>query len=345
MTPVDTLQEPLFQEAIQAARAGRKALARELFQRLQREHPGAEQVWMWSAAVAETPVDSMYCLHQALRLNPGNRQARSALEMQKQKTAGSAAPPDRNQGESMEARRPDPEPAGAVCPVCQAEGAGPDLADQCDQCGAVLDVRQLVRLRANPRAQEPALVRAIERLEFRQRERPSGVTAVSLAVAHLNLGHATKGLRALREAVELGGVGDEILGVANELGSRRLVLVADDSATVRSVVGGVLEMRGYRVVTAADGLEALAAMNRESPDLILLDASMPRMDGYQVCKVLKQNPETNQIPVLLVSGNAGLLDRMKGTVSGAAGYLEKPFSSEKLLALVQRHSARSATSR
>lgn len=255
------LDSHLFQSAVQAARGGEKPLARVLFQRLQRDHPGDEQVWMWSAAVAATSGDSIYCLNQALRVNPENPHARLALEIQMQKAAEQVPATD---------QRP------------------PDLS---------------VRVGPEPSRQTP----------------PDPPEALNLR----------------------GSLG----GSAGQLDSRRLVLVADDSATVRRVVGGVLERRGYRVATAADGLEALAALNRESPGLILLDASMPRMDGYQVCKVLKQNPETSQIPVLLLSGNAGLLDRMKGTVSGAAGYLEKPFSSEKLLTLVQRHSAKAVTSR
>jgi twitching motility two-component system response regulator PilG len=85
-------------------------------------------------------------------------------------------------------------------------------------------------------------------------------------------------------------------------------------------------------------------LNEHTPDLILLDITMPRMDGYQVCKVIKQNPYTKHIPVVMLSGNDGFFDKVKGKLAGATDYITKPFEEAPLAASVQKHLKASAKS-
>lgn len=118
---------------------------------------------------------------------------------------------------------------------------------------------------------------------------------------------------------------------------RPKILVVDDSKTIRRTAEALLAQAGYRVVTAADGFEALALTADERPDLILVDVMMPRLDGYQTCALIKHNPHFRRIPVIMLTSKDGLFDRARGRVAGSDEYLTKPFTREELLEAVARH--------
>jgi twitching motility two-component system response regulator PilG len=112
----------------------------------------------------------------------------------------------------------------------------------------------------------------------------------------------------------------------------------DDSPTIRKLVSLTLEKHGYRVIAAASGLEALGKLNDGLPSLILLDITMPGMDGYQLCKIINGNQETESIPVVMLTGKDGFFDKVKGRMVGSTDYITKPFDPEALLRAVERHS-------
>jgi len=120
--------------------------------------------------------------------------------------------------------------------------------------------------------------------------------------------------------------------------ARGTILVVDDSPTVCKLVCITLEKRGYRVITASNGLEALARINDGLPDLILLDITMPRMDGYQLCKIIRGNQGTKCIPVVMLTGKDGFIDRVRGRMAGSTDYITKPFDPDTLLRVVEKHS-------
>jgi DNA-binding response OmpR family regulator len=105
-----------------------------------------------------------------------------------------------------------------------------------------------------------------------------------------------------------------------------LILVVDDEEEIRELCRVNLEFEGYRVVEAADGLEALAAAQRERPDLIFLDLMMPRMDGWEVLRRLKEGEETKKIPVVLLTAKTSEEDQMRGWEEGILEYISKPFN-------------------
>jgi len=113
------------------------------------------------------------------------------------------------------------------------------------------------------------------------------------------------------------------------------VLVADDSEDNRELLCHLLRTHGYRVVSVADGSEALAAFEREPIDIALLDVMMPRQTGFSVCRTVKSQDETRLIPVVLVTGMARAEDRLQGIESGADDFLHKPVRKEELLARVK----------
>jgi twitching motility two-component system response regulator PilH len=114
------------------------------------------------------------------------------------------------------------------------------------------------------------------------------------------------------------------------------ILVVDDSPTELRLVAGRLRDCGYRIVTAADGEEALELAAREHPDLIVLDVVLPKKNGFQVCRQLKTTPGTSDIKILLVTSKDQESDRFWGMRQGADEYMTKPFEDEELVANVAR---------
>lgn len=120
------------------------------------------------------------------------------------------------------------------------------------------------------------------------------------------------------------------------------VMVIDDSQTIRRTAETLLSKEGYVVITAADGFEALAKVADHAPDLIFIDIMMPRLDGFQACALIKNNPRYTATPVIMLSSKDGLFDRARGRIVGADEYLTKPFTKDELLGAVQAHLARRA---
>ena len=111
---------------------------------------------------------------------------------------------------------------------------------------------------------------------------------------------------------------------------RKLVMVVDDSPTVRKLVSLTLERRGYRVISAFDGVAAIKELGACRPDLILLDINMPRLDGYRLCKLIKKHEATQAIPVVMLSGKDGMFDKLRGRLVGCSDYITKPFEADSL---------------
>lgn len=112
------------------------------------------------------------------------------------------------------------------------------------------------------------------------------------------------------------------------------VLAVDDDPVIRQLLEINLELEGYEVRLASDGVEAVEAAREFRPDLILLDVMMPRMDGWQACATIREDADLAEIPVVFLSARAQDADVEKGNALGAAAYLTKPFDPGDLLDLV-----------
>jgi CheY-like chemotaxis protein len=123
---------------------------------------------------------------------------------------------------------------------------------------------------------------------------------------------------------------------------RRIILVVDDSPTIQKVVSVTLEAHGHEVVTASDGMEALSKLRTLKPDLVLLDITMPHMDGYQLCRIMRSNDITRNVPIVMLSGKDGLFDKMRGRMAGAASYITKPFAPSTLPPLIDKYCKRAS---
>ena len=116
----------------------------------------------------------------------------------------------------------------------------------------------------------------------------------------------------------------------------RVIVVADDSISVRKFVGRMLEKNGYRVKLAADGLEAAELVTQHGCHLVITDLEMPRMTGYELMVQLRQSPTTRRIPVMVVTSRAGAKHRDRAIKEGATAFLTKPVQEDQLLAAVEQ---------
>jgi DNA-binding response OmpR family regulator len=116
---------------------------------------------------------------------------------------------------------------------------------------------------------------------------------------------------------------------------RPVVLVADDDPDILALVALRLEHDGYEVVRAHDGQGAIDRALERTPDLALIDVSMPRLDGYEVTARLRENDATSRIPVILLTARAQEADVARGLEAGADDYVTKPFSTDELRSRVQ----------
>ncbi|HEO66295.1 MAG TPA: hybrid sensor histidine kinase/response regulator [Spirochaetes bacterium] len=115
------------------------------------------------------------------------------------------------------------------------------------------------------------------------------------------------------------------------------ILIVDDTPKNIQVLGKTLEQKDYEIIVAQDGLQALKVVEKTLPDLILLDIMMPKMDGFETCKRLKDNPKTKEIPIIFLTAKIEIDDLVKGFDLGAVDYITKPFNSKELLRRVETH--------
>ena len=117
--------------------------------------------------------------------------------------------------------------------------------------------------------------------------------------------------------------------------TRQRILVVDDEPDIVETLSFRLEAAGYDVISASDGLEGLEKARSEEPDLIILDLMLPKMDGYQVCRLLKFDEKYSNIPVLMLTARTQETDKITGLKTGADEYMTKPFDSQQLLGTVK----------
>jgi len=112
---------------------------------------------------------------------------------------------------------------------------------------------------------------------------------------------------------------------------KKKILAVDDEPNILMSIEFILEMEGYEVHTARDGDEALEVADRVRPDLILLDVNMPRKDGYEMCRILREREDLAATKVIMLTAKGQTLERKKGLEVGADDYVTKPFSAGDLL--------------
>jgi twitching motility two-component system response regulator PilG len=115
------------------------------------------------------------------------------------------------------------------------------------------------------------------------------------------------------------------------------IVSVDDSPTILKEISRFLEDENFSVVSISDPLKAVMSIIRHKPDLILLDLNMEGIDGYELCRIIRNNSVFKQTPIIMVTGNKGLIDKVKARLVGSSGYLTKPFTRADLLKIVFMH--------
>jgi twitching motility two-component system response regulator PilG len=303
----------LLDEAVAEARAGNKSEARSLLEEASRVDPSNDKIWLWRASLAETSAEAVYSLRQVLRIDPRNETAQAWLER---------------------CVVPEPEPAADFqCPFCPHTSKS-DFST-CPDCGGV-SVFDPAALGAERKVDESQLHYAIKHYSSMEGRGDFSVQYY-LALAYLNLFNSAKAIDHLKSAAALDPEDQYLKSALEALLRRKRILVVDDSPTARNWVAAVLERNQYRTMQAAEGMQALALLEEESFDLILLDITMPFMDGYQLCKTIRSHRKTRNVPVLMLSGNDGFFDKIKGRMAGASDYLTKPFDPPIMLRTLKKY--------
>lgn len=242
-----------------------------------------------------------------------------------------------------------------ACPFCCAVNAPQSFA--CRACRAMLSLSDLEMLLSHTAARADVLEMWIAALESERAARPLTETELThLAIAHLNAKNPRAGLNYLQQASRMTPNNIVLASKVNFLAIRLseieaqesraeaatklrnlTIMIVDHNPTVRRLVCSKLEKSGHTVVAASDGTEALSKIREVVPDLILLDIVLPQMDGYQVCKLIRGNEPTRDVPVVMLSGKEGFFDQARGLTAGTTGYITKPFGPETLMRTIETY--------
>lgn len=295
------LSERAISAGIEAQESGDEERAALLLRRAVVLSPDNARAWKGLAAAAATAAERIACFKRVLELEPGHERVTATL-------------------------------------VALLVDEGRSRAASGDQAGAAEAFREAVTL--NPRSvqawwglacqasgQSEALANAEhvlaldpahqEALALKQRALASARPAPTPAAATLE-----------RPAPVI--VGPE----------SRNIMIVDDSPTIRKALTIILERAGHRVVAQPDGETALAALDSTRPDLVFLDITMPKMDGYAVCRQIRRRSGLANLPVVMLSGKDGFFDKVRGRMAGATEYITKPFEPPAVLGAIAEYCKR-----
>jgi chemotaxis family two-component system response regulator PixG len=129
----------------------------------------------------------------------------------------------------------------------------------------------------------------------------------------------------------------ERIDQASIIQTKQTIACIDDSPTVLKEINRFLGEERFKICTISDSIKALTLLIRLEPDLILMDVGMPKLDGYQLCGMLRKHSRFRSTPIIMVTGNKGLIDRVKARMAGATDYMTKPFTQAELLKMVFRY--------
>ncbi len=342
---VPELYDDLMMEGIQLCEALHFQKAQRLFLQIASKDVDNVPALMWLSRTVSSMKQLRVALRKAYELNPNDQDV--TRDIQKFSAASKIG---------LEKMR--------RCPFCYAPIA--EQATHCHFCGAFFAVNAEILPRLSEKVDNKAMRLALDRFEnvlARELNVPVLFYTV-LACLHLDdIDSALEYLEQLQECIEPGDAvysetvehiltfiaskqsGAEVADTINaevpvsvppKVSDQQKILVVEDSQTTRKVIKMTLQANGYKVVEARDGVEALTKINDEQPDLILLDVMLPKLDGYSILTILKQNNAVKKVPVIMLTSKDGLKDRIRGRFSSASAYLTKPFKPELLLKKIEQ---------
>ncbi|QEL15411.1 response regulator [Limnoglobus roseus] len=326
------LPDALCRAGVVAAKANERMQAKIWFAEATDLAPRNETAWLWRAGLADTAEEGVELLQFVLAINPANERAKQGLAHYQAQMAPRFA-----------------------CPLCDFQGEPGKNPHACPRCRSVVSIENPAAFDAPTGADRRMLETAAHKIYADLQADPSSMNAYKLGLSYLNLGYIDEGIKALQTAIKARPADaawrnqvnrfvkhrEAVRKTADEErrrlipASKPTIMIVDDSPTIRKLVSVTLGTVGYQVVEAADGYEVAERIRQQgAPQLFLLDINMPGLDGYQLCKMLRQNAETSKVPIIFLTGKDGFLNKLRGQWAGAVEYLTKPFDPQKLLAAV-----------
>jgi twitching motility two-component system response regulator PilG len=366
--PESTDFQELLHKGILAAKNGDRVEARNFLTQAAELNLLSEDAWMWLASISDYPEELIAFLSNVLTVNPSNERAIKWLAETERMLARSTEPQDlgvadagasenvepRLSSNALDHTPPDTHISpGSICPFCDHEN---DVGSfKCRSCCAALSLSDIESLLSNTETDRDRIQETVTEMESEWNLNDlNGKELTALGIGHINLKNFDEGLRYLHELLRKEPNNVILAGQLNAIAIRldemqrqneideakpkgRTILVVDDSATVRKLLSSKLEKSGHNVVCAVDGVEGLAKIAEALPDMVFLDISMPRKDGYEVCKEIRANPVAKDLPVVMISGKDGFFDKVRGKMAGASGYVTKPFGPDALMKALETH--------
>ena len=326
------LADALCRAGVVAAKAEDRAQAKLWFAEATDLAPRNETAWLWRAGLADSAEEGIELLQFVLAINPNNERAKQGLAHYQVQIA-----------------------VQWHCSICEYRGEAGKNPNACPRCKSVVSLENPAAFDSPTGAERRPLEEAAHRIYADLQASPTANNAFKLGLAYLNLGYVDEGIKALQSAIKSRPADGEWKGQVLRLvkhreamrkvaddekrrsagGSKPIIFVVDDSPTIRKLVSVTLGTAGYQIVEAADGYEVADRVRQHgTPSLFLLDINMPGLDGYQLCKLLRQSAETSRVPIIFLTGKDGFFNKLRGQWAGAVEYLTKPFDPQKLLAAV-----------
>jgi twitching motility two-component system response regulator PilG len=243
-------------------------------------------------------------------------------------------------------------------------------AVQCHYCKSGLDITTALKQNTQQQASSKFLIDAVRRYTDVIARENNAKAIFMLSLANCNLDKVKEALDLLTEISRLNPgnnyLSEQLNIVVSHLATRltdytesehslttrpekvawtepavrtqnKKILVVEDSPTTRKVIVLTLKQKGYVMVEARDGLEALGKINEERPDLVLLDIILPKMDGHRILTIIRKTPELSHTPVIMLTSKGSMMNKVKSRLKGSTDYLTKPFEPYDLIETVQKH--------
>jgi twitching motility two-component system response regulator PilG len=339
--------DSVFNEAVTLAEGHYYNKAQEKLAAFLRASPKSHKGWLWYSRVSSNMKSIERALGNAGKIVPNDPEV--VEEIHKVELAKRTL-------KSEQFRR---------CPFCWAPG---DVkAFECPYCRAHLFVHEEL-LACTKAANQGILQQAIDRYTKVATRETNPAAHYYLSIAHLNLGKWEKGLDQLNNTVKMFPdkkfYAEQLQMLINLLPSSedmfaqetavkekmpdsapataakavgKKILLAEGSPPIRKAISIAFARRGYDVIEAGDGLEALNQLDKTKPDLILMDIILPKLDGYKLLSIIRENSDFTGIPVILLTGKEGGASNVEGELAGSVAYLSKPFDLSKLLETTENY--------
>lgn len=320
------LSKSLVRRGIEAARENQNNFAEQCFRQAVAHADENESAWLWLASVTPDAAEKRAHLEKVLTINPENGAARSSLEIVEKQIVAT----NFNLGGDEENILENFYFSGDSDADSLSVTKEPEVFDT-PETRFSPETREIFSADAEefpPIDEMPSYYHAEDAAARRN----------SAANIEISLAPDADVSGALFDAVVVRPAEiEERNADQNSSPKSKKILVVDDSATVRRLISDKLEKCGHTVVCAVDGRDALEKIGEIVPDLVLLDIAMPQMDGYRVCKAIRADEKTANVPVVMISGKDGFFDKVRGRLAGATGYITKPFGPDTLMKAIESY--------